>query len=238
MDAAYKNSLPVKAQSLVDTIEQFAGFPIQVIVDPSTAPKATDPNPERPMLRVTERSAAIFLPTPRFSAHGLTHELLHLQRYYLEEIPQVEPVDQSAADQWTVTSSIENTLEHQVIVPREADYGFDFRPYWVQTEKTLWAGYPWAWMTEPFARRKNCLVGFLTVENIAKDAELSAFVRECLATEGILKEAEQFRKRVTDVLHTKERAARLVVEFLQIPRSEVRLMRLDPRKYEKRYSPL
>ena len=235
MEPSYKETLPQNAQALVDHIEQFAGVEIHVKVDPSRPVSPTDPNPNRPELVFTATSAEIFLPTSNFSPHGIVHELLHTERYWLQGIPQVVPLDQNADNNWAITSSIENTLEHQVIVPRESAYGFDPYPYWAKTERALWADYPWPWMTDPFSRRKNCLLGSVSVFNLTKDDDLIAHVRECLRKEGLLKEAVRFHKRMTDVLNNKEKMLRLTIQHLAIPKTDVRFLHLDVRARQARH---
>lgn len=123
MEPAYKNALPAKARELVDRIETFAQREVRVIVDPTRYVSPTDPNPTRPELDMSGGQARIFLPTTHFEPNGIVHELLHLERYWLEGIPQIVPVDRNAKNRWQFTSSIEGSLEHQVIVPREKSMG-------------------------------------------------------------------------------------------------------------------
>jgi hypothetical protein len=100
----------------------------------------------------------------------------------------------------------------------------------------LWGRYPWPDITEPFARRKNALLGSLGVFNLTMDDGVIAFVRECLEKEGMLKEAVRFNKRISDVLHSKEKMLRVAIGFLQIPKAEVRLLYLDIKKRRLRYT--
>jgi len=147
-------------------------------------------------------------------------------------------MDENNEDHWIITSSIDNDLEHLIIVPREAIHGFNPFSYWAKTHRILWRRYPWPEVNEPFARRKNLLTGSVAAFNLTKDAEVISLVRECLSKEGMLKEALLFNKRITDVLHSKEKMLRLTVEHLGIPKSDVRLLYIDIRGQQVRYSAL
>lgn len=67
-------------------------------------------------------------------AQGVTHELLHIERYWMEHVPQLYPADRR---NWKNCAQMENALEHLVIVPREADYGFDPHRHWNETYRKL-----------------------------------------------------------------------------------------------------
>jgi hypothetical protein len=238
MKALYKDSLPATAQDLVDRIEGFAKREIEVVVDPLAEVSSTDPNPTRPAMTVTENWARITLPTPSFEPNGILHEVLHIERHWVDGIPQVEPAHPDAPkNNWTVTSSIENSLEHLIIVPREEQYGFNPYPYWARTERALWEKYPWPTL-DPFARRMHALFGSLAVFNLSKDEELIALARHCLKQDGMLKESIRFNRLVKDVLHTKEKMLRLGVEHLGIPKAETRLRYIDIRTHRRWYAPI
>jgi hypothetical protein len=238
MNPTYKTALGLNAQALVDRIEKFAEREVQVVVDPSVKVSPTDPNPTRPEAAVTEHWARITLPTPSFVPNGIVHELLHIERYWIEGIPQIEPVDQKAGNSWEITSSIENHLEHLIIVPREELYGFDPYPYWANTDKVLWGRYPWPEITEPFARRKNALLGALSAFNLSKSDDLIEQVKGYLEKDGMLKETIRFNRLIRDVLHSKEKMIRLTVEHLGIPKSEARVRYIDVRTGRRWYAPV
>ena len=113
----------------MNEIENFAKREIQVELDPRPV-SPTEPNPDRPASQTNHNRATIFIRSEEsFQPQGILHELLHIHRYWVEAVPQVMPAkgDRNTDESWRITSQIENTLEHLVIVPREADYGFE--PY-------------------------------------------------------------------------------------------------------------
>ena len=166
-------------------------------------------------------------------AHGILHELLHVQRYWVEGVPQVMPIKDAPDNNWGVTSEIENCLEHQIIVPREADYGIEPYSYWNRTEEILWERYPWPDISEPFARRKVCLLGWLSVCRLVTDERVRSHAEFCLHEEGMLAEAERFRKKIFKTIHHKPSALSAAVRFLRIPRKDVLLVYMDVRNRQR-----
>jgi hypothetical protein len=223
-----RHALPANVLALMDEIEAYAELAINVDINPKAIPASTiDANPLAPAAEISHDRATIYLREANTDAQGILHELLHIHRFWVERIPQIQPVGQND-NQWSVTASIENALEHLVIVPREADFGFDPYPYWNEIERVLWAAYPWPSITLPFARRKHCLLGWLTTE-LVNDPEVKELVRAGVAREGLFVEAEKFRRRIGALLGNKERTVACAVRFLKIPRDQARLVYFDVR---------
>lgn len=229
MERRLKEQLPVKVQRLVDDLERFADLEIGVKVDPNPV-STTDPNPDRLAADITQHHATILLRSEDdFPPHSVLHELLHVHRWWIERVPQVMPIkgSQDSDDRWSVTSQIENALEHLVIVPREADYGFDPFQYWNDTAKTIWGWYPWPDVTDPWARRKNCLLGSLSSAFLVNDVGVKQSAERCLREEGLLAESQRFTKKIGTVMNSKPHAVSAVLRFLKIPFEDVRLVGFD-----------
>lgn len=231
MQAEFRERLPANLQALVDNIEAGAGQEVRVEMNPHPV-SPTDPNPDAMATSVTEYEATIYIRSPEtFVAHGAAHELLHIERYWLKQVPQILPIPAAAdADRITITSDIENCLEHLVIVPAEAQYGFEPFDYWNKTFATNWGRHPWPDLPIPWARRKNCLLGWLTTLSLASDEEVKALAMRVLQAEGHWHDAQKFADKVLRQAHTDKAAAlATVVRFLQIPLEEVDLVTFDPR---------
>lgn len=225
MDTFFKTRLPPNIIALVDRIENFARHEIAVEVDERPV-SPTSPNPDRLAARVTERDATILLRSRDvFPPHDVLHELLHIERLWVERIPQVLPHPE--ANRVTDTGAIENALEHLVIVPREADYGFDPYPYWNETSRRNWQTYPWPATTNALARRWNCLLGWLTVSQLVNDDRVKEHVERSLTEEGLLDEAKKFSARIVEKLASKPQAISAALRFLKIPPADVLIVRFD-----------
>jgi hypothetical protein len=225
MEALYKAKLPPNITALVDRIESFARHEISVAVD--TRPVSPrSPNPDRLAARVTEREATILLRSSDvFPPHDVLHELLHIERLWLEGIPQVLPLHDPELG--TVTSAIENALEHLVIVPREADYGFDPYPYWNETSRRNWQAYPWPTISDASTRRRNCLLFWLTASQLVNDDGVKALAERSLTDEGLLDEARRFSARIVEKLASKPQAISAALRFLKIPPADVHIVKFD-----------
>jgi len=230
MDTFYKAQLPRGVAALVDRIERFAKREIAVEVD--DRPRSpTSPNPDSLAARVTPTSATILLRSKDvFPPHDVLHELLHIERLWVEEIPQLVPRHDPKGTRSKIATDIENALEHLIIVPREANYGFDPYPYWNETSRRNWASYPWPALTDPWMRRKACLLGWLTASFLVNDEEVRSHVEECLRKEEEdgpvqLDEAKRFSARIREKLMSKPQAQSTVLRFLEIPTTDFMTVR-------------
>ena len=217
--------LPTNVQHLIDEIETAAGTPI--IFAPNPYPiSQTDPNPMGPACAVTHTNATIYLrDTENIDDHDILHELLHIHRFWVEMVPQVLPTGDDS-DHLKITSSIENAVEHLIIVPKEADYGYEPYSHWNSMVRTNWRSYPWPDMVSSFARRKNMLLGRLTLKLVNDEATIE-LVENCLESEGLKEEADRFNAKIFSLLGNKPRAISCVLRFIKVPMNEVRLVYCD-----------
>jgi len=225
MDTFFKAQLPPDIATLVDDIESLAKREISIEVDTRLV-SPTSPNPDSLVARVTPTEATILLRSRDvFRPHDVLHELLHIERMWVERIPQLVPIHDPHGTRSKIATDIENALEHLVIVPREANYGFDPYPYWNETSRRNWAEYPWPAMTDPWWRRKACLLGWLTVFYLVNDPGVKRHVEECLRKEGLLDEAQRFSARIGEKLVSKPQAQSAVLRFLEIPTTDFMIVR-------------
>jgi hypothetical protein len=223
MEAKFRALLPANILALVDEIESHTHRTIEVAQSPYPR-SPTDPNPDSLGAMVDEHSAVIyFYQESDFKPHPACHELLHIRRYWLDKVPQILAV-RPDADKMSVTSHIENTLEHLIIVPREQDYGFEPYSHWNHTANKNWETYPWPTMTNSWARRKTCLLGWLTVKYLVNDGAVKQRALEAISKEGLLEEAEVLAKKVGSVLRNKTKMISLVVKALKIPMNDAELV--------------
>jgi hypothetical protein len=231
-------SLNPRGRELLDQIENYAGqlvnfAPYQFPSRPNST------NSAAPATEISHDSATIYIHgTEAQHLFGVPHELLHIRRNWCDGIPQLHPKVNDQR-QITVCGNVDNTLEHLIIVPQEADYGADNSDYWKQVARAKWQGYPWPQIgiNDQTGRRGNALLGRLELE-LAPDAEITALAARGLAREGLTEEAERFAARIRQLLHNKPRAISCAVRFLGLPRDKVHLVYFDIRIRSRRTAPL
>ena len=136
MNQEIKRLLYPTVQELVDRLESIAETDILVL------PTSARPAIEQPHIgvssqvsscQVDEFGATIYVPNLRSpNGAGMIHELLHLQRLWIEEIPQVFPAKGLEDDMHfaQLVEIVENSLEHLSEIQRERLYVLDTREYW------------------------------------------------------------------------------------------------------------
>jgi hypothetical protein len=240
MQPEFRERLPANVLALLDKIEAAAGQEIRVEANPHPV-SPTDPSPEAMAASVGEDAATIYIRSPElFVVQGALHELLHIERYWVKRVPQILPTaDAFDADRISITSDIENCLEHLVIVPEEAKYGFEPFGYWNKTFAANWGSHPWPDMKNSWSRRKNCLLGWMTTSCLATDEAVKALASSAVQAEGHWLEAQKFAAKVVgQVVGDKAGALATVVRFLQIPPHEVELVTFDPKMKQRKVEKL
>ena len=227
-------ALPSNIIGFMDYIERFASREIEFGFNPKPPPTEY---PNSAACYVYEDRANILLRKGApILPQDILHELLHIQRYWVEHTPQLEPLLDHESN-WDITSRIENVLEHLVIVPREADFGFAPRPQWDETANREWSAYPWSNNTEPFSRSLGSHLGWLTCEIVA-DQKIRELAKDCLIRDGAFDAAEKLRLNVKRYLGNKPKSLLFVLRAVGLPRGEFRLAYLDIKRRRKRYAKL
>lgn len=226
MEKKYLDQLPVATKSLVEEIENFSGREILVLTNPYPI-NSNDPNPDGLACEISENSASIFFRNNILDLQAFTHELLHIHRYWVRKIPQVLPVNDSTGSNIKVTSSIENTIEHLIIVPEEEHYGFEPHAHWNTTCRANWDKFEPQKM-DNFAIKMNCLLGWLTITHLVTDDDVARKAENIIKKQGYLQKAKQMSFKVRSYRDSKEKQISCVVKFLGIPRSDVKLVYFEP----------
>jgi len=188
---------------------------------------------------VDHEGATIYLHDfDRIDQHGVTHELLHIHRYWIDGAPQLVPAEgKDTPGNVRACGDVENALEHLIIVPRETGYGFGSTGFWNAVAKKLWEGHPWRDITDPLDRRNKALLGRLGLE-LATDKEVLARAAACLRSEGLSDEVERFATRINQFLGDKPRAVGCAIRFLKAPKGVTRLVYMDVRKRQWHSAPI
>lgn len=238
MEQTFLRRLNADIRRLVEEIEAFAGTEIEV--RPAPAPtRPGEREPKAAVLIASEHRATLLCRTDQEPPpQAVLHELLHLQRYWVERVPQFVPAADPDGEKTKIAHEVENALEHLIIIPREAGYGFNPYPAWNERARANWGAYPWPAVTEAWARRKHGLLSYLTTSFLVTDAQLKRLADEALAAERLLLEAQKFSQRITRVLTSKERCLSTAVRFLRIPREDAAMAYLDIKQRKLSHQPL
>ena len=227
MQRAFLQRLNTETQDLVREIEAFAASEIELRAAPPPSSEAA--SAARAVALIASETGAILLyrGEEEFQTPAVLHELLHLRRYWIDRVPQLVPLADPQGDKTKIANQIENALEHLIITPQEARYGFDPYVGLNETARHNWQSYPWNDITESWARRKMCLLSWLTTRLLVSDHGVKALAQQCLQKEGLLEEAENFAAKIERSKGSKERCISTAVRFLRIPRAEAEMIYLD-----------
>jgi hypothetical protein len=127
MDSSFFDMLDETTKDLSNKIESQTGANIVIEVDESRDEKLAC-EVETGSIRIITPNANYFPSAPVY------HELLHIHRFCIEEVPQIAVCD--AYNNWTPElekslSELDNDIEHFIIVPEECDMYKARRDHWI-----------------------------------------------------------------------------------------------------------
>lgn len=194
-------------------------------------------NPGNLATLVDEHQAVIQIPKPDLvPPASFMHELLHIRRFWVDGIPQLEPkgLDPSHRE---ITGEIESELEHLVIIPQQRQLGFDDSNYWHSGYSTALDSLPFPSGAHPHAVRKWHLLRWLATYWL-HHPELQDRYRTALIEAKLLGEAELFKSKAISLIADKPRLISCAIRFLQIPANDVHLIYYDVRARTRTYAPI
>lgn len=178
-----------------------------------------------PGCEVRDDTGHVFLPDlDLVDELSVLHELLHLRRYLVHAVPQVEPAPHlwGGSHNWGFTQGIDNAIEHLVIIPEHLAFGMDASNYWNADTQRIWSSYPWPGATG-LSLRLPCFLGALILDHLT-DATIIAHVESCLAHANLLSAVRTFRAAIRQNIRDKAACVALAVNVLGIPAEDVRLV--------------
>jgi len=219
-------ALPRSGRDLLDEIEDFAGVSVG-FRDMELLRQAGAQNTAHEALFCNEERAYISVPDPRnVNANAIIHEILHLQRYWLEQVPQLEAAN-DIGQHVELFANIDNVIEHLVVVPRERDHGYDPSPYWSGNLVQYFAAFPWPGRST-HGVKMACLLGWLSAQ-LSDDELVKEAIRSKLERAGVERDADRLLRKVREVRHSKPRMAAAVLKACDIPSTAAVLVRYDVR---------
>lgn len=230
MDVKIKAALPHKAQGLVNVLESFAGFEIEIKVGlPPLPPEVHNLDPDAACTDVDEKKAIIYLSKIEpLNVVGIVHELLHIERYWLEQIPELFPIRGLHDARYEgLTTIIENSLEHLVIIPKEAHFGYDTFNFWNSKRLKCWAEIEARGVSDD--TRVNGFLVFAAIQTLGATEELRNRAEKFLADNRLLNDAFAFTKEIQANLGSKERCVIFAAKFFGLQHDLLELVCFDPK---------
>lgn len=226
-------SLPRAALSLIDKLEIYASTKIE-FRDYSNGDESEISYRHMESMYADHTSACIAVPDlDRVNGDAIIHELLHLQRYWVGQIPLMDAISSNPAN-GAIASDIENCLEHLIIIPQQSEMGFDTSSHWNAITDEFWSDFPWEEI-DTHSFRIRALTGWLTA-TACKDPILVESVEGKLDSVGLLNEARSFHSSLMCLRGSKPSMVSMALRVLKIPTAEVRLVTLDVRGRREIYS--
>lgn len=224
--------------ALLAEIEQFAGIPVQMVHDSAITPP---PNAHSMSagVKVTERSALInFLDPDVASMIGVVHELLHIRRYWIDNIPILKCAVPNP-NLHLFASHFDNDFEHLVIAPEEMRLDPDSVNKWDEAFRKQWRGLIQNHgVFNEFQLRLNCLQAWVGTKALTKNSELEAAADSLLREVGLLDRAQSYRDGLLKRVGKKPMAIAYALKRLRIDRDPFRLIYVDPRAKTVRQTPI
>lgn len=155
-------------------------------------------------------------------AMAVTHELLHIYRYWVEQIPVLDTVSEQDVE---LFAGIDNALEHLSIVPRQQHLGFDTTPYWTQQMRQVFGR---SYHKTPQGNAKRLLLLGWTMTAFCKDQHARRAALSTLQQYDLQRNARLLLEGLQKS-KTKSQMTKLALSVLDIPTSSARLITMDVR---------
>jgi hypothetical protein len=221
MNSAVLGILPSGVRDLVAEIEDYASR--EIVVAECRQQRVAS-------CYISPDAATIYLPDfGRMTAEDILHELLHIRRYWNLGVPQLMAKNRRSQPHVDAIGSIDNQLEHLVIVPEQAAFGFDAYDRWNRRESREWNDRFWESIGNAEDRRLNLLLSYLTVSIIVTDPGVKTTADQVLNSLGIFRDGQDFVGEVRNRIGDKTQVAASAKRFLPLRDSDAELVRFDVR---------
>ena len=230
MQPEYLARLSRPVQQFILEVEEGAGLDISVVLDP----RQNDAGPGGlGHLAVTIEAGRIqlFAPTNGYFPDGaVRHEVLHAHRFLIEGVPKLALSDRVPWDKHfsDVLGSIDNALEHVVIVPVELNFHPERREHWEAVMRTVCSDLP----NIPEGERRLAIgLHWTFLRHVLPDSPFVDIARSFAKKHALLEMADQFADRFLSLSTCKEELVRLLfLTFPEIPEHRASLEYLNSAK--------
>ncbi len=240
MNSAYLDRLSSAVQAFVVEIERAAGIDIDVELDRSRDGRGPDGEGIL-ACDIDERGARLLVPNDTyFPDSSVVHELLHVRRILVEHVPKLTANLEFA--RWTPElenglASLDNDLEHWVIVPEEIRRCPESGDRWNRVLERTWQR-DLPGMTNEDDQRRWALMHWVFLAFVLPDAPAVPVAEQVLGRLGLRDQADRFLDAVRPQLGNKGRLVRVALEHLQLPLGAAALEYIAIERRESRVVPL
>lgn len=213
--------LPAVALDLLHRIEMFAGRQV-TFRDPTPLNAYGISNGPFASAYCDEERAHVALPDGgAVDPAAITHELLHIHRYWVEGVPQLDSVSE-LGDRVDTLSWLDNVLEHLIIVPQQIVMGVPPGDHW-REEGARIMNMVATGATKTEAGRHRMLLAMWTVTAYVEDAEFRRQSLAMLQQYQLQRQARMFLGRLQKAHRSKERMATIALQAMGLAGADVRL---------------
>lgn len=209
MDAYYLNKLPSEIRDLVFSIEKQANIEIMVEIDSKRT---------RLACKSYITHAKIFIPNEgHFAPGSVLHELLHIRRFCVENVPKIVICDGCNSPIWEDNLKVlDNQIEHLFIVQEEIKAQNERKSYWKERICRIINKLhgPLIQNQNQFDRDYMALYCRLFVHHVFKDSVLSKSTSAVIESLGLVQRFEHFFNRIVPALDSKERTTQIIIDFM------------------------
>jgi hypothetical protein len=223
MQRGYLNRLSESVQQFILEVEKGSGFYINVISDPNQ--NEGGPTGQGYLaIDINAQRIRLIAPTNGYFPDGaVRHEVLHVQRFYVDGVPKLalagnEAWDASFSD---YLAALDNAIEHVVIVPMELQLHPERREHWESVMSTVCAGLSDLPGDElPLA---VCL-HWTFLRHVLPNSPSVEIARNFAKKHALLGMADQFAYQFISIAASKEEIVRLLfLTFPEIPKKRAAL---------------
>jgi hypothetical protein len=212
MEDIYLNLLDRNTRSLTQEIELNISSEIKIKVDASRAGKLA--------CEIDQYGGTILIPEPGyFPNESVYHELLHIRRLCVFKVPRIQVCE--AYDGWTPElanglTSLDNDIEHFIIVPDELNMYPNRETYWISEVEYLFNNYDQLGLIQDDQERR-VLINWAFAQHVFLSNDLAEKANFALTKIGVNDRASKFLSEILESLDEKEILVQTFFKNLRIP---------------------
>ena len=214
MQSEYLALLSKPFQEFIHKVEEGANLYINVILD-SRLNEGGPKGQGKLEVEIDAQRVRLFAPTNGYFPEGaVRHEVLHVQRFHIEGVPKLVLADEENWDEAfsDALGTIDNAIEHVVIVPVELQFHPERREHWEAVMSNVWSNFPG--VPEEERRLAACLHWTFLRHTLPGSPQIE-IARNLMNEHALLEKADYFADQFLSIAASKEEIVRLV--FLTFP---------------------